>query len=281
MKKILLLSTLIVGVLLIKSSSNGVTTAQNLDRTGSPVGTGSCNSCHSGGNYNPTLQLKLLNSDSQAVTEYQPDSTYTLEVLFGGNTAPRYGMQAVALLNGSNNNAGTLSAANNKSKIVTLNNRRYADHNGFISDNSFELTWLAPSEGSGMVNFYASGIAANGSGSSGDSPVTALALLVGEADGEENPVDPEIPENPNSLFIIAHKNINFFPNPTHDFIAINQDFTAPILIEVYNLNGSKVLSDNHNGYFPSINLAELKNGCYFVTVKINNQIILNQKIIKI
>jgi hypothetical protein len=174
-------SAIIVALLFI-AASGGVTTVQNLDRTGSPVSTTGCNACHSGGTFNPTLTLTLKDLSNNVVTQYTPGTSYKLEVSFGGNVASRYGYQAVALL-ASNANAGSLTTANSFSKTNTLNSRTYGEHNGTVSSNLFTLNWTAPASGSGQVKFYSRGIASNNNGgTNGDSPVSASALTINELD---------------------------------------------------------------------------------------------------
>lgn len=274
MKKILLVLPLFGLFVFLASNSNGVTAGQALDRTGSPVGTSQCGSCHAGGNYSPTLSILLKNIEGNAVTEYQPDSSYQVEIVFGGNTAPRYGYQAVALLNGSNNNAGTLTTANTNSKIGTLNSRTYADHNGNVSSNTFLLNWTAPAEGSGAVNFYAAGIAANGNGgSSGDSPVTAPSLRINEEGEEEE-------ENPNSIARVGKSPLfSVYPNPADDFIYF-ENTSGNFKVEIFNAKGQRVkqaeISVNKN----YVAISELNKGIYYVQLKTTDNKFHSQKLLK-
>jgi hypothetical protein len=299
MKRFISFVVLFVVSILIIASSNGVTTSQSLDRTGSPVGTTQCGACHSGGNYNPTLLLRLKNSDGDIVTEYVPQQSYTLEVVFGGNTAPRYGMQAVALVNGTNANAGSLSAANNKSKTSTLNSRIYADHNGFVSSNTFELNWTAPAQGTGNISFYAAGIAANGSGSSGDSPVTAspLSLTEEQPTDPDNPVEPEDPddsddplnpedpenplnpENPNSINPVENLLWSIYPNPVIDFLLISNRHLQSAKISLINLSGKIIENHYISNENYLIDFSGYPSGIYFLLIE-SDGIQINKKILK-
>jgi hypothetical protein len=278
MKRFISFVVLFVVSILIIASSNGVTTSQSLDRTGSPVGTTQCGACHSGGNYNPTLLLRLKNSDGDIVTEYVPQQSYTLEVVFGGNTAPRYGMQAVALVNGTNANAGSLSAANNKSKTSTLNSRIYADHNGFVSSNTFELNWTAPAQGTGNISFYAAGIAANGSGSSGDSPVTASPLSVSE-DLTAEPVDPIDPGTPTSIAGLDSDIWNIYPNPVIDFLTIQNQQMQTANVMVFNLSGKVIENINVSNDNFILDFSGYPSGIYFLLIE-SDGIQINKKILK-
>lgn len=70
--------------------------------------------------------------------------------------------------------------------------------------------------------------------------------------------------------------LNIYPNPTRDFIVIeNVDYD---IIEVYNLTGNivKTVVDNMS----KIDVSDLQNGVYFVTVKSGNNV-LKSKILKL
>lgn len=267
MKIKLLFFLLISSSIFLISNSNGITTVRNEDRTGSPISITACNQCHSGGNFSPTLEIKLKDLSGNLVSTYQPDSAYTIEFEFGGNNAVRYGYQATALLIEDNTIAGSLEASNSDSKIVSLNNIDYADHNGFVSSNTFILDWTAPSSGSGSVGFYASGIAADGNGfSSGDSPVTANALIVNEL-GNENPEEPENPENPEeptNINDLEDRVFSFFPNPVVNSLNVNFKTDASFTIKIYNQNGKLIIFEKMNDKNASINLIDLTSGVYFV-----------------
>lgn len=272
MKTKLLSFLLLFASIILISNSNGVTTIQNLDRTGSPVSTSACNTCHGGGNYNPTLDIALKDLSGNIVDTYQPDSVYRIEFQFGGDTPARYGYQATALLSSDNSQAGSIEAANSDSKIVSLNNRDYADHNGLVTSNTFILEWTAPSQGAGAVGFYASGIAANGSGTSGDSPVTAEALIIGE-DGNSEEEDPEEEdpeeenpeeEDPTSINSLTKNNFNIYPNPAQDFLKINFSQDKIFNLKVMNQEGKLIIFDEIHEVNKPLNVSLLSNGLYFL-----------------
>ena len=64
---------------LFYDASGGVGAIQNADRTGSPLTSGNCASCHSGGNFNTSVAVELLDGDTPVAT-YQPEQNYTLRV---------------------------------------------------------------------------------------------------------------------------------------------------------------------------------------------------------
>ncbi len=60
------------------------------------------------------------------------------------------------------------------------------------------------------------------------------------------------------------------PNPAHDQVMISAQ--EPIQnIEIYDLTGKKVISQNPSALQSMINLSDLKNGVYYVKAKVNGQ----------
>ena len=87
------------------SNSGGAAAVQNVDRTSSPLGVGSCGSCHSGGNYSPVISVELLDNNT-VVSKYSPGKLYQVKVSIAAGNNPRgYGFQLVSL-SGNNNIQG-------------------------------------------------------------------------------------------------------------------------------------------------------------------------------
>ena len=61
------------------SNSGGAAAVQNVDRTSSPLGVGSCGSCHGGGNYSPVISVELLDNNT-VVNKYSPGKLYQVKV---------------------------------------------------------------------------------------------------------------------------------------------------------------------------------------------------------
>ncbi len=72
---------------------------------------------------------------------------------------------------------------------------------------------------------------------------------------------------------------SIYPNPIDDLCYINLKDHGKSTIEIYNLNGQLVLSEDKNGRHVSINLDQLHSGIYLLRM-INNNTIVTQKIIK-
>lgn len=168
------------GVLfLLLSNASGAGNAQGADRTGSPLGIGTCGSCHSGGNYIPILNVAILEGDQQ-ITRYVPGKQYQIKVTLEGKNNPReYGFQLTALAGTNNQSAGIFGQAPSGFRQITLDNRRYIEQSTPSIANSFVVPWTAPAAGLGPVRFYASGlITNNNNGTGGDSPVHLTAPVI-------------------------------------------------------------------------------------------------------
>ena len=141
-------------------------------KTGAP-GDGSCSEsgCHggSGAGLDGDISISGLPSSITANTTYP--ITITLDNPNGA--ANRAGFQWV-VLDGINQNAGTLSNASASTTIATSGGRSYHEHQGstnFPASNSISWTadWTAPAGPNGdAITIYGVGNIANGSGSGGD-----------------------------------------------------------------------------------------------------------------
>jgi len=165
---------------LFMGSANGAGAAQNIDRTGSPLGGGtSCSFCHNGGSYSPSLAVQVLDNGTP-VTVYEPGKTYTLRtaITAGAGTPSRYGFMAVALTGATNQGAGVFSTPPAGMRKTTISSRIYVEHNTPSMANTFEVEWTAPVAGTGDVRFYAAGNATNNNnGITGDNAVQLTTPL--------------------------------------------------------------------------------------------------------
>ncbi len=168
----LLFSCLSITALFL-SNSGGAGAQQGVDRTGSPLGSGSCASCHNSGVFAPNLKVEVLDG-SDVVTNYQPGKDYKLNIVIDAtNSTPSgYGFQAVALSGTENVGTGIFSAPGMGSRLTTINDRTYVEQSETSNENIFLLDWTAPQEDVGDIRFYVSGNAGDGSGgTSGDNGV--------------------------------------------------------------------------------------------------------------
>ncbi|HYG51822.1 MAG TPA: choice-of-anchor V domain-containing protein [Flavobacteriales bacterium] len=274
-KTFFILLSLGAGSFLLMSDDTGVATETGKDRTGSPfnaTGGQQCNACHSGGSFSSTIDTRLKDTSGAIVTEYLGGATYTYEVEVT-STAPEHGFQAIALISGSNANAGTLNASSSNAKIKVLaSTRRYAEQTAPSATGLFVMTWIAPAPGSGTVNFYACGNAVNGNGlKTGDDPTSATVLTI-----SESPLS-GIGEN-------ASPPVNVYPNPVSDFVYINPSFAGTVQLLLTSIDGKTV--NNQRDYFVPgfasvLDVRNLPKGTYILSI-VNNkdEVVQTTKIIK-
>jgi hypothetical protein len=146
------------------------------DRTSSPVSSGNCSNCHSGGSFGASVTITLRDQSNNIVTSYVAGQPYILEfdVNNSSGTPGGFGGQAVALTS-TNANAGTMGTTiSTNTRTVTISGRSYVEHNSISANGIFRVNWTAPASGTGTVRIFASGLAVNANGgTSGDQVATA------------------------------------------------------------------------------------------------------------
>ncbi len=146
------------------------------DLTNSPLSTGTCANCHSGGNFGTSVTITLRDQTNNPVNSYIPGQSYILEFDVNNSigTAGGFGGQVVALTN-TNSNAGTMgSIISSNTRLVTIAGRSYMEHNSVSPSGLFRVNWTAPTTGTGTVSIYASGLTVNGTGNTiGDQTVSS------------------------------------------------------------------------------------------------------------
>jgi hypothetical protein len=253
---ILLLLPVVSPVLL--SNAGGAGNAQGADRTGSPVGIGTCGSCHDGGNYSPLIQVALLEGE-QSLTRYIPGKLYQLKVSIEARNNPKeYGFQLVALSGSNHQQAGIFGQSPSGFRQINLDGRRYVEQSSPRSSNAFIIPWTAPAAGTGTVRFYASGLATNdNNGTGGDSPIhltTPLSISESMSSFIAN-----IPE--------LKGEVTVFPNPVFSFFQVRGealpvgklyfqvlDFFGRVLLETENhaVEGQVSFQINAQDWFPGV-----------------------------
>ena len=72
------------------------------------------------------------------------------------------------------------------------------------------------------------------------------------------------------------KLVKLYPNPTNNIINIVLQYKSPYLIEIYNLLGEKMVSENN---LENLNITEWSNGIYFIKISQGNKLFI-EKIVK-
>jgi hypothetical protein len=264
MKKIYIPFIIAIAGFFALSNSGGAGSVQGNDRTGSPVGVGSCQTCHNAGSFNPAAVIEILSGDTP-VTEYEPGVQYTMRITTtaSGNPA-NYGFQAVAL-DAANANAGAWIAGAGY-QTLDLSGRSYAEQDAPGTSNVYNVAWTAPAAGTGDVSFYAATTTTNGNGaSSGDNGAVAPAVTLAEDMGS-NVADQGI----------GKMELTVMPNPvgsTMTYKAIGRDngdyqlqitdaFGKIVKVQTVNL----VTGENQN----SIDVSTLAKGVYILQISGKN-----------
>lgn len=147
-------------------------------KTGAP-GEGLCSDCHNpnGVGFAGNLEIAGLPAVIEAGNLYQ----LTVTSSYSNGSPLKAGFQMVGL-DGSNNNAGTLSNPSSNTVLTNSGGRNYHEHNPAENFNagssiSWNVDWTAPNGPNGeTITFYASSIIANGTGNNqGDDLVITTA----------------------------------------------------------------------------------------------------------
>lgn len=247
-----LLSTL---YFILMSSSAGVTNSQMADKTNSPVSSGACNNCHSGGNFASSLTVQVLDANNTPVTRYTPGSSYTIKYVVNAAGANKFGIQST-ILTDKNTSAGTITAKSSNTQVVNFENRAYLDHAAASLNNTFEATWVAPAAETGNVKIYTNALAANGNGlTDGDKLVTSEAVEIEEG------FSATVLEK-GSLSAVV------YPNPSHQMIRV-QTSEKVDRIELFSVSGDRVLFTEQSH---ELNLESLPSGMYLVRISTGTEI---------
>jgi len=277
MKFIYLLFSCLLIIFLFFANSGGAGAQQGVDRTGSPVGVGTCASCHNSGAFAPTLKVELLDG-TDVVTTYQPGKDYQLSILIEATngTPSGYGFQAVALSGTDNLGTGTFAEPGIGKTLTTINDRIYVEHSETSNENIFLLDWTAPPEDMGDISFYVGGNAVDGSGSSGGDGGVSLAVpltisfstVSSLADFQGKVLDLKVLGNPVASQIE---------------LLLNTEAQGNYLLEVYNRQGQVVKSIQQQvvkgQQYISIAADALPSGVYFLRLS-NGREQISQSIVK-
>jgi len=116
--------------------------------------------CHAGNPVNLTGGSVTLAGLPGA---WVPGQTYPLTVMVQRTGQVRFGFQLSAVIDATNQQAGTLARGTSNVQVITDAGIQYAEHNNANNINTFTVNWTAPSSASvGTVRFNLAGNAANG-----------------------------------------------------------------------------------------------------------------------
>lgn len=222
--------------------------------TGSPSDGQTCwkSGCHSG--TAPVAQTGLISTNIPA-DGYIAGNTYTITISATEQGISRWGFEA-SPQSSSGALMGTPVITNStETKLVSS---KYVTHktagNSGSNGRTWTFDWIAPTAGSGTVNFYACVMAANGNGNdNGDHGYTDM-ITVQESLSS-------------GITSIQATSVDIFPNPCSDNFVNFRNLPLDVQrISVYTINGSLVTAFKPSSLQGKFDIANLPSGAYFVVV---------------
>ncbi|HJY62819.1 MAG TPA: choice-of-anchor V domain-containing protein [Ignavibacteria bacterium] len=171
--KILASFVFVMGVVGISASSIFAYSGGPPDgRTGSPVDGKTCNDeCHT----SYPLNFGTAEFSISAPASYTSGETLNMIVSFGSSTTTKHGFELTAL-DANNSSVGTFSSPDANTQVSTNYIKHTSAGSSQSGNASWNVQWTAPTDGQGVVIFYAAGNEANGDGTNqGDYIYTTTA----------------------------------------------------------------------------------------------------------
>jgi Reeler domain len=218
-----------------------------------------CQSCHNAGPITCSMDIQVLDAQSQPVTAYQPGQTYTTRVSISSPSTGinGYGFQMIALRKQGNTDLkGFKDLTQNNYKLANAQNgRTYAEHSGISADSTFDVVWQAPMAGTGAVQFYSSGNAVNANGlTSGDGASITTLELAEDLGSSVNTLnqDSNVPK------------VRIFGS---NLVSVTGFVEQKGQLRIFNMEGKLYMQQQIElaGVTP-IDAAQLKPGMYFISV---------------
>jgi hypothetical protein len=232
--------------------------------TGAPK-EGTCSTaggCHGAGKYTGTVEITGLGNPGDVLSA--PSYNITITCTTTGTSPKNGGFEITALADGVDTQFGTfVPQTGQKLDQINTPKRQYLTHSKPVAYANGKATyvckWNAPlgvdnQRAETKVTFYASVLAANGSGSvDGDNAITATKSVVVKTSSE-------------AYDLSLESNIKVFPNPTSNLLNINLLDAENSSFELNDSAGKNVIFSllKENNTFDISNLSK---GIYFAKVK--------------
>lgn len=221
--------------------------------------------CHGGGH---TLQAGIITTDIP-MAGYTAGTTYRINVAGTSGTGSKFGFEFAAE-NASNATAGTLTAASTGSREQILSNGQAthtsSGNTGVMGNFGWQLDWVAPASGSGLITFSTAVLVANNNGANSGDATIRFSTSVDEA-------------SITSVNEITSDNTKLYPNPIENHLNIFSDNTAVNYLTVMNVEG-KIVFESSISSVDRVDLSQLNKGIYFATVK-SDKANFTQRVIKL
>ncbi|MBU0519327.1 T9SS type A sorting domain-containing protein [bacterium] len=229
---------------------------------GNPPQNINCTQCHSSFAVNSgNGSLQILNLPA----EYEPGTEYTLTISLSDAGQSRWGFEMTAL-NVAGATGGSFIAPDANSQ-VSAGPPQYIKQTsaGTFQGQAlaeWDITWTAPAAGTGAVDFYLAGNAADGNFSTSGDYIYTITAAVPEVLGVNDPV---------AATPLSSTLVSAYPNPFNPIVALhlNQLPAGEVNLEVININGQVLQSLRLNSLGSSdlkvpMDLSAIPSGHYFV-----------------
>jgi len=230
---------------------------------GEPPQTCATIGCHFQGPFEPVVNVSLLDTDGNPVSEYFGGQDYlvSMKISTAGNPAG-YGFQMVSLIDSDETGINTFKNLPAFVHETELLDRQYVEQNDIIPVlDEIVLEWTAPASNSGSITFYGGVNAVDGTMSPANDGATMFTQTF-----QEDPLSST--DGPIEL------DLNLFPNPASEIIVIgNVDVQQT---KIYDLKGSEMISS----FDKEINISQLNNGLYIARITNSVGKIMTKKFMK-
>jgi len=263
-------SLFVVGAFVLLQSNASGPAASGNRATGAPGdGANSCVTCHNSGTSFGTVSISLDIQDGSGstVTEYMPDSTYSLTVTVDASsgTPSGYGYSMICLDDANDDNYDGWSNASSGTGVTTSASRTYVEHTSTSSSNTFTVDWTAPSEGTGDMTFYigANAVDATGNNQNDNAAIDNFSITEMIADTTDSiPTGIDLAQ--------LDMKLSVYPNPMTNIVNI-QGSVPGSKAQIYSINGNLVqeLTLSNSSF---VDVSEFETGVYFLRTA-ENQVI--------
>lgn len=268
-KQVLVTGILTAGMWFLMSNATGV--PQAVTKAPGEANHNSCATCHDvKGNFEPSIALDVMKSDSTIVNTYNPGETYIVRIRVSATNNPKaYGFQMSSLDSLTNSDMGVWSGFGEKVKQQTLfvlqKQRKYLVQSAPKTNGIFTANWKAPASDVGKIKFYFAGLAINqNGGTNGDNNVFGQHTL-------------NSPATSSALEADLSDDIIIYPNPAQNLIYISNRSVASVSMTGLSGTSLYLLNDGEK----TLDISHLANGLYFIVLKDKSgKIIKTQKLFK-
>lgn len=261
---VLLVGMGVLSFQLVNSNTQAFSSGSPGARTGSPGdNSNTCRNCHSGST--PTEIPNAITSNIP-VSGYVPGEIYNVSASISESGRNMFGFELTAESDNNNSKVGEWIITNSSQNRLVNGNKSVTHRNTGRSGQgtkTWEMQWKAPEVNVGAITFYASLMAANGTGSnSGDNVYVAQKKV-----------------QPTTTRVAKKKKLDLdltvYPNPTTS--RLNLDFPNGFneSYGVYIIDAGGVVrafyeKENPRGGKLNLNVSDLAAGRYFVRIFSNN-----------